>query len=134
MACDIIKISSHHVDAFGIPPEVSAPLTRRDSRTQVIVMMLVKGVKGLGVRITNEVIQVLGLCESRMLGTRWCVMMGWEWGWEVRWLEVGSCWQGGASMMRHATSVTVAPMTMMMTTGIGRRIAAPQRGNAPMSR
>lgn len=134
LACDIIKMISYHVNAFCVPPEVPAPLARGNCCTQVIVVMLMKGVEGLGIRITNEVIQVLGLCESRMLGTRRCVMMGWEWGWEVRWLKIGSCWQGGTAMMWHTTPIAIASMSMMMSTRVGRRVSTAQRGNATMAR
>lgn len=111
---------------LGVSPEIAAPLARGDSRAQVIIVMLVQRVERLRIRIADEVIQVLRLAKTRMLGASGRVMVRGKRGWKVRGLEIGGGRQRGASMVGHAASVSVSPMSMVMGTGIGRRIPAAQ--------
>lgn len=123
---------THHVNPLGVSPKIAAPLAG-DGGAQVIVVMLVQRVERLRIGIADEVIQVLRLAEAWMLGAGGRVVMRGERGREVRWLEVGGGRQGGAPVVGHAASVSVSPVSVMMGAGIGRRVAAAQRGDAPMT-
>jgi len=111
---------------LGVSPEIAAPLARGDSSAQVIVVVLVQRVERLRIRIADEVIQVLRLAKTRMLGASGRVMVRGKRGWKVRGLEVGGGRQRGASVVGHAAPISVSPMSMVMGTGIGRRIPAAQ--------
>lgn len=126
--------STYHVNPLGVSPEIAAPLACGDGGAQMIVVVLVQRVERLRVGIANEVIQVLRLPETGMLRTGGRVMVRGEGRREVRGLKVGGGRQRGAPVMGHAAPVPVSPMSMVMGTGIGRRVAAAQRGNAPMTR
>lgn len=118
---------------FGVSPEIAAPLARGDSSAQVIVVVLVERVERLRIRIADEVIQVLRLAETGVLGASGRVVMRGKRGWKIRGLKVGGGRQRGASVVGHAAPVSVSPMSMVMGTGIGRRVPAAQRGDAPMT-
>jgi len=68
-----------------------------------------------------------------MLGASGRVMMRRKRGWKVRGLEVGGGWQRCAPVVGHTAPVSVSPVSVVMGTGIGRRIPAAQRGDAPMT-
>lgn len=121
------------MDALGVSPEIAAPLAGGDGGAQVIVVMLVQRVERLRVWIADEVIQVLRLAEAGVLGAGGRMVMRGKRGWEVRWLEVGGSRQRGAPVMGHAAPVSVSPVAVVMGTGIGRRVPAAQRGNAPVT-
>lgn len=124
---------THHVDAFGVSPEIAAPLAGGDGGAQVIVVVLVQRVERLRVGIADEIIQVLRLAETGVLGAGGRMVVRGERGWKVRWLEVGGSRQRGAPVVGHAAAVSVSPVSVVMGTGIGRRVPAAQRGNAPMA-
>lgn len=122
------------MNPLSVSPEIAAPLACGDGGAQVIVVVLVQRVERLRVRIADEVIQVLRLPETGMLRTGGCVMVRGERGRKVRGLKVGGGRQRSAPVVGHTAPVSVSPMSMMMGTGIGRRVPAAQRGNAPMTR
>jgi len=121
------------VNPFGVSPEIAAPLARSHGSAQVIVVMLVQRVKRLRIRIADEVIQVLRLAEAWMLRTGGRMMVRGKRRRKIRGLEVGGGRQGGTPVVWHAAPVSVSPMSMVMGTGIGRRIPTAQRGNASMT-
>lgn len=121
------------MNPLGISPEIAAPLSRGDGGAQVIVVVLMQRVERLRVGIGNEVIQVLRLAETGMLGTGGCVVMRGKRRREVRGLKVGGRRQGGAPVVGHAAPVPVSPVSVVMGTGVRRRVPAAQRGNAPMT-
>jgi len=125
--------NTYHVNPLGVSSEIAAPLARGDGSAQVIVVVLVQRVERLRIRIADEVIQVLRLAETGMLGASGRVVMRGKRGWKVRGLEVGGGRQRGAPVVGHAAPVSVSPVPVVMGTGIGRRIPAAQRGNAPMA-
>lgn len=127
--------STYHVDPLGVPPEIAAPLARADRGAQVIVVVLVERVEGLRVRIADEVIQtgVLWLAEAWVLGAGGRVVMRGERRREIGGLEVGGGRQRGAPVMGHAAPVPITPVPVVVGAGIGRRVPAAQRGNAPMT-
>lgn len=63
------------MDALGVSPEIAAPLAGGDSGAQVIVVVLVQRVERLRVRIADEVIQVLRLAETGVLGASGCMVV-----------------------------------------------------------
>lgn len=125
--------STYHMNPLGVSPEIAAPLARGDGSAQMIVVVLMQRVERLRIRIADEVIQVLRLAETRMLGASGRVMMRGKRGWKVRGLEVGGGRQRSAPVVGHAAPISVSPMPVMMGTGIGRRIPTAQRGDASMT-
>lgn len=128
-----MEITTYHVNTLRIPPEISAPLARRDSGAQVVVVMLVQRVERLRVRIADEVIEMLRLAEARVLRTRRRVVVRGERGREVRGLKVGGGGQRGAPVMGHPATVPIASVTVVMGAGIRRGISTAQRGNTPVT-
>lgn len=57
------------MDGIGISSKIATPLAGSDCGAEVVVMMLMQGVKGLCVGVSNEVIQVLGLRQAGVLRT-----------------------------------------------------------------
>lgn len=121
------------MNPLGVSPKIATPLARGDGSAQVVVVVLVQRVERLRIRIADEVIQVLRLAKTRMLGASGRVVMRGKRGWKVRGLEIGGGRQRSAPVVGHAAPVSVSPMSVVMGTGIGRRISAAQRGNAPMT-
>lgn len=122
------------MNSLGVPPEIAAPLSGGDGRAEMIVMMLVQGVESLGVGIADEVVEVLGLSEARMLGTRRCVMVRGKGRREVGRLKVRGGGQRGAPVMGHTAAVAVAPVAVVMGTGVRRTVAAAQGTDAAVAR
>lgn len=114
------------MECLGIPPEVAAPLSGRHGCAEVVVVMLVQGVECLGVGVADEVVQVLGLSEPRVLRTRGTVVVRGKGRGKVRRLKVRGRGQRGAPVMGYATAVSIAPVAVVMCTRVGRTVSTAQ--------
>lgn len=112
------------MNGFGVSPEIAASLARGNGGAQVIVMMLMQ-IESLGVRISNQVVEVLRLPEA-VLRTRGRVMMGRKGGWKIRRLKVRCGGKRCTPVMGHSTAVTVSSVSMVMSARVRRRIPTAQ--------